>query len=70
MGRLPFLSKKEPEPAAPTPEPAQPAAQEPQGLIIEREITLSLINDKLNYLSNVVNKIAEAAEIDLKALIK
>jgi hypothetical protein len=33
--------------------------------IMEREINLSLINDKLNYLSGIIHKIAEACEVDL-----
>jgi len=44
--------------------PAQIA--EPQNVqIIEREVTLSLLNDKLNYITGLLHKIAEAAEIDL-----
>lgn len=34
--------------------------------IVEREITLSLVNDKLNYLINLLNKIAKAAEIKIE----
>lgn len=48
-------------------QPAQPEA--PVNRIVEeREITLSLINDKLNFLTNVVLKIAEACDVDLRKL--
>lgn len=64
--RTPF---RKDEPVAPAPVPAQAPAQQPepqaQGTILEREINLSLINDKLNYVISTLNKIAEAAEIDL-----
>lgn len=33
--------------------------------IIEREISLSLLNDKLNYMTGLLHKIAEACQIDL-----
>lgn len=56
--RNPIIKKEE----LPVPEP--PAeAQNIQ--IVEREINLSLINDKLNYITGLLHKIVEAAEIDL-----
>lgn len=63
MVRNPLTKPKAPEET--TPEPEVPKAPEAAALISEREINLSLINDKLNYVISVVNKIAEAAEIDL-----
>lgn len=33
--------------------------------VIEREINISLLNDKLNYLISAINKIAEASDIKL-----
>lgn len=33
--------------------------------IIEREVTLSLINDKLNYITGVLHKIADENNINL-----
>jgi len=33
--------------------------------IQEREISLSLVNDKINYLIEMVNKIAAACEVDI-----
>lgn len=57
--------KKEEVPELPeAPEVPQAAPEEP-ARYIEREITLSLINDKLNYVTELLHKIAEAAEIDL-----
>lgn len=58
------IAKEDPQPepveqAAPE-QPAQPVQ------VIEREVTLSLLNDKLNYLTGVIHKIAEAAEIKLE----
>lgn len=50
-------------------EPAAPAPPVPINnenvQFVEREVNLSLLNDKLNYLTGLVHKIAEAAEIDL-----
>jgi Mg2+/Co2+ transporter CorB len=34
--------------------------------IIEREINLNLLNDKLNYITGLVLKLCEAAEIETK----
>jgi len=33
--------------------------------VVEREINLGLINDKLNYVISTVNKIAEACDVEL-----
>lgn len=61
---------KQEEPQAPTPEapkaPAEAEAPKVPTQFVEREINLSLINDKLNYVTGLLHKIAEAAEIDLK----
>ncbi len=56
--------KKEEVPEVPE-APAAPAETEGAAPIIEREINLSLINDKLNYLISTTNKIAEACEVNL-----
>lgn len=45
--------------------PQSATAPESQVQYQEREINLSLINDKLNYLIGVCNQIAQACEIDL-----
>jgi len=42
-------------------QPPQPEVPQVQ----EREINLTLINDKLNYLIEVINKVAEKAEVNL-----
>jgi len=62
--RNPVAKKKEEEVAkeVPSPTPTAPVVQE---AVVEREINLSLINDKLNYVISTVNKIAEACEVDL-----
>lgn len=54
--------------------------EEPQGLpemptpqkidnqnlqVIEREVNLGLINDKLNYITGLLHKVAEACEVDI-----
>lgn len=57
--------RKEPE-AAPVPIPQAPALPEPTVQIVEREITLSVVNEKLNYAIGILHKIAEAAELDIK----
>jgi hypothetical protein len=66
MGRNPVKDKEIPE--APTPEHSAPAT--PQGVVVEREITLSLINDKLNYAIGLLHEIAKACEIDLTKISK
>ena len=38
--------------------------ESPQVQVLEREISLSLINDKLNYLTGVIHKIAQACEVE------
>jgi len=60
------LKKEPPEeelPVMPQPQQKEPTSQNMQ--IVERPITLELINDKINYLTGVIHKIAEAAEIQL-----
>lgn len=57
------LKKEEPTPPAPPQE--QPQSEAPQVQVVEREINLTLINDKLNYITGIVHKIAEACEVDL-----
>lgn len=48
------------------PTAAEAVAEAEQGAsLVEREINLTLINDKLNYIISTVNRIAEACEIDL-----
>lgn len=62
--RNPLVKQKEevkPEPAVPTPSEPETPVQ-----LVEREINLSLINDKLNYITGLLHKIIEAAEIDLE----
>lgn len=44
------------------------ASPEESTRVIEREINLGLINDKLNYLTAVINEIAKEAEVDLSTL--
>lgn len=63
MARV-FPEKKKEE--VPKPE-AQSQTEEPkeEGVVIERVIDLKLINDKLNYITGILHKIAEKAEIDL-----
>lgn len=48
------------------PQPPQPGTQQDDAgtQIVEREVTLSLLNDKINYLTNVIHKIAKACECD------
>lgn len=57
MVRKPF-KRDEPE------VPEQPAPQTNE-VVIEQEINLSLLNRKINYLTSVVVKIAEACEVKL-----
>jgi len=45
-------------------EPEQPKPEQPQ--VQEREINLTLINDKLNYIITLFNKVAEKEGIDLE----
>lgn len=64
MPANPFKKKKEevkeePKQEVPTIEPR------PQGQIVEREITLALLNDKLNYLISSIHKIADESGISL-----
>lgn len=47
---------------------AEAPAVSPNTKVVEREINLALINDKLNYLITLSTKIAEACEIDLSKL--
>lgn len=54
--------KREPEEV---PKVEEKQAETPQVQIMEREISLSLLNDKLNYLTGVIHKIAEACEVNL-----
>ena len=39
--------------------------QTPQGVVVEREVNLSLINDKLNYAMGLLHKIAQACEVEI-----
>lgn len=55
------IIKKDEVPEA---EPISPAANIPQVQIREMEINLSLINDKINYMTSLLHKIAEACEIN------
>ena len=64
MVRNPIKSETKEEVPAPTPEAPEAPAVPTQ--FVEREINLSLINDKLNYITGLLHKIAEAAEIDLE----
>lgn len=57
--RNPVQKKEE---APPVPEPTE--QQETPVQIVEREITLSVINEKLNYAIGLLHKIGEACEID------
>ena len=58
-------------PAKETPQAQQPQAPqtarggEPQVQIVEREINLALLNDKLNYITGILLKVADACEVDL-----
>lgn len=45
--------------------PQETRGEDPQVQIVEREITLGLLNDKINYLTGILIKIAEASEIEL-----
>lgn len=54
------IRKKEEEIQTPDAQIENPTMQ-----VIEREITLSLLNDKINYITGLLHKIVEAAEIDL-----
>lgn len=56
---------KRSEPEVPAPEEKKEAEAAPQVQIVEREINLSLLNDKLNYMTGILHKIAEACEVDL-----
>lgn len=58
MVRNPKKEKAKEQEATPQPEKAQP--------IVEREINIALLNDKLNYVISTLNVIAEELEIDLK----
>jgi len=62
MARNP--ARKAPEPELP-PTPAPPKEGNKDVQVVEREITIGLLNDKLNYLTGIVHKIAEACECDL-----
>jgi len=62
MVRNPLKKSEEKEEA---PKAAEDPKEEAGTQIIERAITLSLINDKLNYLIGLVQKIGEACEVDL-----
>lgn len=69
MPRSPFVKEKrekaeEQVGAVPSPSGVPDADSNVQ--IVERVIDLNLINDKLNYLIAGMNKLAEAAEINLK----
>lgn len=61
MPRNPVKKQESPE-LPPLPTPSEEKSQNVQ--VVEREVTLSLLNDKINYLTNVVHKIAEACECD------
>lgn len=58
MARHPIKEREDTE-EVPTPSERAPA----QTSLVEREINLSLINDKINYIIGVVNEIAKACEI-------
>lgn len=62
MARNLMKNKSEEKPEGEKPEDTQ---GETQGTIIEREINLPLLNEKLNYILSAINKIAEACEVDL-----
>lgn len=60
MVRNPVKKKEDEE----VPTPSESASPNPQGTVIEREINLSLINDKLNYAIGLLHEIANACDID------
>lgn len=57
--RNPLKKEEEKKEAVPEIQEAEPKPVQ----IVEREVTLSLINEKLNYVTGILHKIAEAAEI-------
>ena len=50
------------------PVPAQRADEDQKVNFVEREVTLSLLNNKINLLTNILMKICEAENISLKDL--
>ena len=63
MVRNPLKKSKEQDKVE-VPETSEPSIK-PDVQVVERSINLTLINDKINYLIGLIQKIAEACEIDL-----
>ena len=61
-----FIRRSEPAelPTLPPKAEVGEAQQEAQVQILEREITLTLLNEKLNYITALLHKLADAAEVD------
>ena len=60
--------RSEEKPEIPQMPQAKGDQQDPQNVqVIEREVNLALINDKLNYVTGLLHKIAEACEVDLNS---
>lgn len=60
------LNKKQVQDEPEMPEVAQAHEAVPAEVqVVEREITIALLNEKLNYLISAVQKIADAADVKL-----
>lgn len=63
MVRNPIKKKQDKTEEAPTPTPEAAAPGEMQ--YIERPVNIALLNDKLNYITGLLHKIAKACEVEL-----
>lgn len=64
MARNPVREKA--EAAKETPDADNPGNSPQDIQVVEREITLALLNDKINYMTGLLHEIAKACDVEIK----